>query len=76
MNALLLAAALIYQIPLTTLDGKDEQLTVEDDGQDGLRFLFCAEMGDAPSAKANVIGLLCKVKDRDGTEYWLTVPAQ
>lgn len=75
MNALLLAAALIYQIPLTTLDGKTEQLTVEDDGQDGLRFLFCAEMGDAPGPKANVIGLLCKV-ERDGAEYWLTVPAR
>lgn len=73
MKTLLLAAALIYQIPLETLDGKTDQLTVEDAQEDGSRFLFCAEVGDD---KKRVIGLLCQVEERDGTKFWVTVPAQ
>lgn len=73
MKALLLAAALTYQIPLETLDGKTEQLTVEDAQDDGSRFLFCVEVGDD---NKRVIGLFCQVEERDGTKYWVTVPAQ
>lgn len=73
MKILLLLAALVYQIPLTTLDGKTEQITVEDDLQDGTRFLRCQEVGDRQTKV--VTGLRCRMKGGDGAEFWVYIPA-
>lgn len=72
MTTLLLAAVLTYQIPLTTLDGKQEELTVEDASpEQGQRFLFCHELGE----DGKVYGLACKVSTRGGVEFWVQIPA-
>lgn len=69
MKVLLLLAAFTYQIPLETLDGKTEQITVEDELQDGTKFIRCKEVGDNAH-------LICEVQDAKGKKFWVYIPPQ
>lgn len=67
MNALLLALALIYAVPLENLKGERiGEITVEDNAPDGSIFLKCRELDKHWVA--------CLVKGKDGSEYWLYFP--
>lgn len=68
MKALLLAAALVYQIPLEKLDGKIEQLTVEDELRDGSEVVRCKEVDTRT--------IVCEMRDPDGNKFWVYIPAQ
>ena len=74
MTALLLAA-LVYTIPLEMLNGTTEEITVEDDKQDGVVFIRCEEIAQvAPDPKQ--IKCLARIEGKPGMRLWFYFPAE